>query len=669
MSRELKILIIPPIKYKFGISEKNKTLMKERDKVRIASQHDQSNDDRKSVYKKLRNKCNAVVRRDTRKHAESLLLNNIDDNVKLWDLVSHLQGNKSHRDEDIVICDGSNELSDPAEVAEAFNLFFIDKIEKIKESIEPSLVSDPTEKLRKHLEDWFLHTFVLQEVNEGTVMKHVGRLKRKGAGPDGIPPGALRDGISALITPLTCLINRTFREAKFPCSWKEGKIIPVFKKGDRKLMSNYRPISILPSLSKIVESIVKDQIMNHMEYVGLIPPEQHGYRQNRSTSTAIMELLHHWGEAKNKRMTTSVTSYDLSAAFDCMSPEFLVKKLKLYNFDDTACSWIMSFLSDRRQRVQIKSVSSSSKCLTLGSPQGSVLSPILFLIYMADTGLWLKECQAGYYADDCCVFSSKTSETVSVRAVKDDSDNVLRFMASNELKANPKKTVFMVIGSPSGSSKLVAKIGPHHIEQSQQIKHLGVTIQSNLRWNTQAAQPKTELNRQVGLFRRIFSWIPRHKLLPAVHGLILSKIRFSLPIFGRLNLDDNRSWPGYMQDIQVSLNTIKRLLMNKHRHDKVSCSELSQSTGIAGMNQICAVSLMTEMRRAAEQQLPISLLRNPKTHDSPTLRRDTSRLAVAPAPTLWGFDGHGAVTMWNRLLQAGDSADSTINRLACALPP
>ena len=175
-----------------------------------------------------------------------------------------------------------------------------------------------------------------------------------------------------------------------------------FFKGWRHQMAYifFMNMSCLSVLSKVLEKIICDQITKHMEKNNLLPPNQHGFRQGRSTMTALSAIQQEWAENTANKFITGVLLWDLSAAFDTLNPNFLCAKLKIYGFDQISCAWFRSFLTGRSQRVKIGKSLSNKLWLNYGVPQGGILSPILFVIYGADMELWLKHSTAFTYADD-----------------------------------------------------------------------------------------------------------------------------------------------------------------------------------------------------------------------------------------------------------------------------
>ena len=210
-----------------------------------------------------------------------------------------------------------------------------------------------------------------------------------------------------LVYPLTKLINQSIDEAAFPRVLKTAKVIPIFKnRAAASDPSNYRPISLLPIFSKIFESILKDQITDHFEGCGLFAQSQFGFRNNRSTTLAVGEFTDCVLEGFERGLDTYACFYDLTKAFDCVSHNILLEKLSYYGFGNDSISLMSSYLMDRTQYVVYKDQSSSNKVIRYGVPQGSVLGPTLFLIYIND----IINCQQGsnliLFADDTTAYKS-----------------------------------------------------------------------------------------------------------------------------------------------------------------------------------------------------------------------------------------------------------------------
>ena len=229
------------------------------------------------------------------------------------------------------------------------------------------------------------NAFKLYPVTEATVLKHIKKLKnKKCSGTDGLSADLLKQGGEVLAIPITRIINLSITSGTYPKPWKEGIITPIHKKGDKKSKGNYRPISILKSASKVLESVVFDQLYRYAEAKQLLPPTQHGFRQKHSNFTALTSMHTWWLEQKEKKMTTGILCFDLSCAFDLMEPDIFCRKLSLMGGNGTAIDWFRSYLSDRSQRVKVGSTISKNQNINIGSPQGGLLSPLIFILYVSD---------------------------------------------------------------------------------------------------------------------------------------------------------------------------------------------------------------------------------------------------------------------------------------------
>jgi hypothetical protein len=180
-------------------------------------------------------------------------------------------------------------------------------------------------------------------------------------------------GKSNLLSPLLAIVNQSIADGEFPEEWKEAAVIPVLKKGNTQLPSNYRPVSCLPAASKVLEIVVCNQLSDYMELNNLLPNNQHGFRPRRSTMTAWQEIQLDWATKGEQDLVTGVLLWDLSAAFDTLDCNGVCSKLEIFGLQTKSVRWIRSFLTGRSQRVRIRGAVSSPKLVPTGVPQGGVL--------------------------------------------------------------------------------------------------------------------------------------------------------------------------------------------------------------------------------------------------------------------------------------------------------
>ena len=271
-------------------------------------------------------------------------------------------------------------LNKPSEIADSQNDFFVNKVKQIQENL-PAQSADPLAKLRLLMRNRSC-SFQLKAVHPETVEKILSGLKNsKSCGLDTIDTFTLKLAGPYILPALTHLVNLSITSQTFPTVWKTAKIIPRYKKEDPLSPPNYRPVAILPILSKILEKSIFLQIIEYMDTNQLIHPNHHGFRAAHSTTTGLIQMYDAWVEAVEHKQYTGVCFLDLSAAFDIVDHPLLLEKLKLYGFTDNSLNWMESYLSGRNQTVYIEGTQSNILPVPKGVPQGSILGSLLNIIF------------------------------------------------------------------------------------------------------------------------------------------------------------------------------------------------------------------------------------------------------------------------------------------------
>ena len=290
----------------------------------------------------------------------------------------------------------------------------------------------------------------------------------KSTGPYSIPIKALKILGPKISQPLTKIINQSFTEGIFPSKLKVAKVVSIFKKGDSEIASNYRPISLLPIFSKIFEKLMHERIYSFLKEHKLIYPLQFGFRENHCIDHALISITEDIrSTVDNKRYGCGIF-IDLQKAFDTVYHEILLKKLEHYGIRGDTLKWFCSDLSDRSQFVSINGHNSTKMEISCGVPQGSVLGPLLFLIYINDLPNVSNKIKTYLFADDTNIYLESEAISELVQIVNKELKLVKKWIDANLLSLNISKTNYIIFHSPAMPipTDIVIKIGREHINRS-----------------------------------------------------------------------------------------------------------------------------------------------------------------------------------------------------------
>ena len=597
--------------FKPGLSEKAKKLMLERDLTRskIPGSSKEQKEKLKTKYKQLRNRTITQIRKDTiQMNGEKI--GNAKNEGETWRIINEIIKPKS--DHTTTINGPNGEVSNEQEVADMFNAFFVKKVEDLKDKIDPNLVQDPLVKVREKVKNKNLK-FKLKPTTPESLKKVMKKMaKKKSKGKDGIPQDCLLLGQEVLASPLTDVVNSSITTGTFPVEWKEAIVVPILKKGDAKELKNYRPVSCLVAASKVLEKVVCDQLTRFAEVHGLLPSNQHGFRAQRSTMTALSSMQKEWIKNTEEGLMTGILVWDLSSAFDTLDIDLFIEKIEIYGADATTKDWFRSFLTGRTQRVRMGSSLSSPLALASGVPQGGILSPMIFTLYTSDMELWLEESCLFNYADDTTT-DSKGPEAIEVIAnLEKNAKRVLQFMSSNGLVANQAKTEFLVLNerkkdreSPILNS---VTVGDVTVKRSSHTKLLGVIIEDSQEWVEHHKSLRTSLNQRLFVIRRIMRQIPKSKLMGVVHCLWVSKLRYGLQLSTKIRISNEDAIPAGLKTLQTTQNRMLRVLNGTRIKDMISTSSMLKKFGLLSVNQLAAkIKLMEVWKSINKVGYPIRL--------------------------------------------------------------
>ena len=377
-------------------------------------------------------------------------------------------------------------VTDKQKIANGFCKFFSTIANKLKSNAYPlkNLVWG-----RKKTKIFFeKHQFAFKDVTGCKVLKYLKKLKRNCAvGIDEIPASFLKDTAFVIAKPLAYIINISLISGVFPADLSKAKVAPIFKSSSKESFDNYRPISVLPGISKVFEKCVHSQIMDHLENNKLLSTHQFGYRRRRSTDLASVCFLDQIRKAMDQGMPTGAIYVDLSKAFDTIGHDAIIQKIPKFGITGIPQQWFCSYLFGRYQQVSYEKTLSSAEPIYCGVPQGSILGPLLFLLHFNDAANVLTKCKIVKYADDTVLFWSH-KDTKQIESVLNcDFKNLCHWLEENELIINCKKgkTEVMLFGTNQRLKKLNAtllKIERNNciLNNTTNYKYLGLNVNPTL---------------------------------------------------------------------------------------------------------------------------------------------------------------------------------------------
>lgn len=400
-----------------------------------------------------------------------------------------------------------------------FNNFFADSVIEIVNEI-PKSDYDPLQIGGLIDSEYCNGFFHWRETSPEHILKLVRGFKNSSSQDVyGVSIVVLKEVIDVLAAPLAKVINMCLKSGTFPNLLKVSRTVPIYKKGDPDVKNNYRPISIIPVFAKVLESIMKEQLVEFFEGNMLLADCQHGFRKNRSTTSALLALTAQINDVFESKESVSLLLCDLSKAFDVVDHGILMSKLRCYGVGGVALQLLASYLEDRMQLVTVGGAKSDMRQMSHGVPQGSVLGPLLFLIYINDLTL---EGRTLLFADDTTVIA----RDVRLGDVMNKSDLLLKqvqdWFCCNKLKMNDDKTQ-KILFTLSRNLQLPAP---------KDTKLLGFWLDSRLSWDRHIDQVCVKLSRVLFLLRRLKKIITTKYLLTVYYSLFHSHISYGILLWG-----------------------------------------------------------------------------------------------------------------------------------------
>lgn len=456
---------------------------------------------------------------------------------KTWTTINEILCKSKNKEGGIKsIIHNGERITELNRIVQIFNDFFITIGPKLLKEIRPV-----TKSFQSYMTANIMSSFSFALTSEDEVKKIVHSLKSKSSsGPDGISVNLLKFLAPALITPMKIIINQSLLTGIYPEKLKIAKVIPLYKKGEKHNIENFRPVSLLSSISKVFEKVAYIQLSDYFTNNKLWFDGQYGFRNEHSTELAAVELTDRIMEALDKQHIAVSIFMDLSKAFDTLDHSILLSKLKFYGITGTALEWFTSYLSNRKQYVEIEGVCSTQEIIQTGVPQGSILGPILFLIYINDIHNASDAFNYILFADDTNLIScidpiSDDNIIAKVNHINRALASVTEWMEVNKLSLNVSKTKYLVFHNIRKNirwSDIHIKINNTELDRVHTFNFLGIIFDEHMSWKPNTDQTAQKIIKFGGILNRLKNILPTNILKIIYCSMVNSRLSYAILTWG-----------------------------------------------------------------------------------------------------------------------------------------
>ena len=534
----------------------------------------------RETYKRYRNNLTTLLRNAKNEYYKSQLRLHQGNAKESWKTINEILGREAKGNYSIDL-----NITPQSETANVFNNHFINVVDTANANS-----SDESTDFRNFLNMPTDFSMYLFPCNELEIKELITTIKSNSPGYDEINGVLLKETADYIVIPLSHIINLCFRHGVFPDRLKIAKALPLHKSGSKSEVNNFRLISILPSFSKVFEKAIAHRLLQFLENNKLLSTYQFGFRKNSSTQSALLHFVSKVYSDLDKKLHVASAFLDISKAFDSLNHQILLTKLNNLGLRGPVLNIFKSYLTKRKQFVYCNNVCSNYKLIKHGVPQGSILGPILFLIYINDITNSCDNVHFTMYADDTCFTMADKDLHVLHSRLTRELFNVSRWMKANMLKLNVDKTHIMLFQNRS----LVHDLNPVILDQQvvlrvKSTKFLGVCVDDNLNWKNHISNLTTILYRNAGLLYRIRHKLSGEALLTLYYTLCYSKIMYCISIWGC-------TWRSFLDNVFRAQKRILRVITFKKRFD--STDVIFSDLKLLKVNYIHKYFLLLEIFRS-----------------------------------------------------------------------
>lgn len=482
-------------------------------------------------YKQYKNKLNNIIKLSKKSYYNDYFVNNRSNIKNIWKGIRSIVSLKplSNSIPSRLLINDS-EVKDSKLISNAFNQFFTNVGPSLSNVIPDSNISPLS-----YLPSEVTNQLILGKVSSQEISDIIQKLNpSKSTGPFSIPTNILLIVKDCLLHPLQTIFNLSFETGVVPNKFKIANVIPIFKSGSELSVNNYRPISLLSVFSRILEKLMFSRLLQFCDNNRILYTKQFGFRKNHTTLHSIISITDLIQKAIDVGTYSCGIYLDLSKAFDVVNHKILLKKLYHYGLRDNVYDWFKSYLTGRSQYVSIGNIDSDITNISTGVPQGSVLGPILFLLYINDFHHCSNVLNFHLFADDANLFYSNKKLDVLESTLNNELSHVQNWLQANRLSLNVKKSNFVIFHPPQKKIpfKLKLYLSNNLLNQVTNIKYLGVFFDENLNWKHHVSYIGSKIKRGIGMISKLRHLVPINILVSLYYSLIYPYLVYGVVAWG-----------------------------------------------------------------------------------------------------------------------------------------
>ena len=484
-------------------------------------------------FKTIKNEVTSITRASKKNYYQNYFSKHKEDLKKTWEGIREIINIKSkNNDHPTCITHNNKNITDPTDIADTFNDYYT----SIAENILAKRKFNGHKSFKDYLKNPLNNTITLYDCSDKEIVQILLSIHpKKAVGPNSIPTDILRMLANDVAKPLAAIFNLSFRTGQFPALLRLAKAIPIFKKDSKLLVSNYRPISLLSNLNKVLEKLMFDRVYKFLEKFKCFYKHQYGFRSKHSTNHALTDITETVRRALDDGEIAGGVFVDLQKAFNTVNHEILIAKLQHYGIRGKALDWFTSYLTDRSQYVSILGFDSKTRSIGHGVPQGSVLGPLLFLIYINDLHQAISYSKVYHFADDTNLLNTCRSPKQLQKHLNIDLKLLYKWLLANKISLNCAKTELIIFHKPGVKIPFEFKIkmNGHRLQISDSIKYLGVYLDSTLSGGFHCEQLSKKLSRANGMLSKIRHYVPPGELKSIYHAIFSSHMIYGSQVWGQ----------------------------------------------------------------------------------------------------------------------------------------